>query len=189
MIRPSLVLLAQRAAGKVVFDERVALVVIEEVKAACLVGAVVGAVTGADAAVVGHGVKAILGVHGGVDRTNGFTGGGFTLHTGHRLGHHRWVVLHPLGCLLFLAVRVVVFLLARVVAVHANPVHFTTHGDLLLADDRDVVLGLTGNGTGGATHTRSEVDGHAPLMKRIVDELLGLAVLAGIPGGGTLGLV
>ena len=51
-----------------------------------------------------------------------------------------------------------------VVAVEANPVHLTATKHLILADDRNVVLGLTGHDTGVAADAGVEVDRHTPLV-------------------------
>ena len=50
------------------------------------------------------------------------------------------------------------------VAVDADPVHLAAAQHLLLADDRDVVLGLAGDHAGVAADAGVEVDRHAPLV-------------------------
>src|SRR4029077_5299557 len=52
--------------------------------------------------------------------------------------------------------------------IDAQPVHLAAASDLLLADDRDVVLGLAGDDAGAAAGTRRQVDGHAPLVARVL---------------------
>ena len=52
--------------------------------------------------------------------------------------------------------------------------HLTTHGDLLFTDNRDVVLGLTGNETGVAANAVVEVDGHRPLLALVKEVLVSL---------------
>ena len=51
---------------------------------------------------------------------------------------------------------------ARVVAVDADPLHRAAALDLVLADDRDVVLGLAGDDAGVAAHAGGEVDRESP---------------------------
>ncbi len=134
-------LLAERALVEVVGNERVALVIIEEIEAAHLVRAVVRAIARADAAVVGHRVEAVLGMHGGVDRANRFAGSQLALEAGDGLRHQCGIV----------RVEIVV-LLGGEVAIHTDPMHFAALGDLFLADDGNVVLCLAGYEAGVAAH-------------------------------------
>ena len=53
------------------------------------------------------------------------------------------------------------------VAVHADPVHFAAAVDLVLTDDRNVVLGLAGNRAGVAARAGREVDRHPPRVTLI----------------------
>ena len=62
------------------------------------------------------------------------------------------------------------------VAVNANPVHRSTFGHLILANDRRVVLGDAGRDTGIAPRTRPEVDRHAPTPIAL-DSLLAVDLL------------
>src|ERR1051325_3590311 len=52
--------------------------------------------------------------------------------------------------------------IAFVVAVDADPVHLAATRDLLLTDDRNVVLRLAGDHTGAAAGAGAQIDGHAP---------------------------
>ena len=74
---------------------------------------------------------------------------------GHRLVHHlRFVQIF--------------LIFADKVAIHAHPVHFAAIVYLLLADDRNIVFTLTGDGTGITTGADVEVDGHAPLISAFI---------------------
>ena len=57
----------------------------EEIEAAHLIRAVIGAVTGADAAVVNHVIQAVAAVICGLHRADQFAGSVLALHAGHRL--------------------------------------------------------------------------------------------------------
>ena len=73
---------------------------------------------------------------------------------------------------------------AAVVAVDAQPVHFAADDHLLLAHDRDVVLGLAGDHAGIAADAGRLVDRHAPGVFRLFvfgierRQIFGMAVLA-----------
>jgi len=54
------------------------------------------------------------------------------------------------------------------VAVQADPVHLSAFGHLLLADDRDIVLGLARHHAGVATDAGVQIDGHAPGMAGVL---------------------
>ena len=84
-------------------------------------------------------------MHRGADRADQLARRLLAVHAGHRLEQRA-----ALG-----AGR-------RLVAVDADPVHLAAGGDLLAADDRDVVLGLAGDGAGVAADAGVEVDRHAP---------------------------
>src|ERR1035437_5139217 len=108
--------------------EVLVLVVVVEVESPDLVRAVVRAVPGPDAAVVGHLVDAFLAVGGRQDGADDFAGRLLAVHA-----HDRLVVRgRVLGRTL-------------VVAVNPDPVHLAAAADLVLADGRDVVLGLAGD--------------------------------------------
>src|SRR6185436_14525559 len=119
-----------------------------EVEPPHLVGAVVAAVAGADAAVVGHLVEPLEAVRGGRHRADHLAGGVLAVHAGDRLVEHR-------------ARRLVV---AGVVLVDAQPVHLAAAEDLVLAHHRDVVLGDAGGDAGVAAGAGREVDRHPPLV-------------------------
>ena len=51
--------------------------------------------------------------------------------------------------------------------IDANPVHLASGRDLLLADDRDVVLGRARHRARAAARARGEVDRHAPLVSLV----------------------
>src|SRR5213080_1911503 len=105
---------AQRAGDLLLADW--SLGVIEIIEAAHFERAVVRAVAGADAAVVGHDVETILAVDGSVHGTNRFARCVLTV-----LAHHRFVddlrIFRPIAAVL------VEWFFARVIAVDANPMH------------------------------------------------------------------
>src|SRR4030095_3082736 len=115
----------------------------EEVEAPHLVGAVVRAVAGADAAVVDHDVQAFAVVHGRVHRTHDLAWGPLAMLAEHRL-----------------EVRIGRVELARVVAVQPDPLHLAAVRDLLASDDRDVVLGLAGDDARVAPDAGVQIDRH-----------------------------
>src|SRR6185312_7415672 len=127
---------------------------VEEVKAAHLIGAIVQTVAGSDASVVDLLVEPFGAVDGSVNLADVFARRVFALHTGDRL-RHRFGVFNGAG----------------VVAVDADPVHVAAHLHLFLADDGDVVFGLTSDGAGVATDAGGKVDGHAPLVALIPNHL------------------
>ena len=112
--------------------ERPAPVVVEPVEAARLGRAVVGAVTGADAAVVDLLVQPLAGVHRRHHGADRLAGGVLAVLAHHRLVQH----LGRVG-------------LAAVVAIDAQPVHLAAPARLGLADHRDVVLGVARDHAGG----------------------------------------
>ena len=114
-------------------------VVVEEIEAAHLVGAVVRAIPRADAAVVGHDVEALVVVDGGVDRADRLARRVLALLAGHRLEEH----LRVLEILRVL--RIAAGHVGGEIAVDADPVHLAAAHDLVLADDGDVVLRLAGD--------------------------------------------
>ena len=57
-----------------------------------------------------------------------------------------------------------IFLSARVKGADANPVHLAMNCDLLLADDRNIIFCLTGDGAGVAADAHIEVNHHAPFV-------------------------
>src|SRR5262249_28785682 len=118
----------------------------EEVEPADLVRAVVRAVAGADAAIVGHLVQPLEAVRGGGHGADDLAGGLLAVHAEYGLK----IELGIAG------------VLPLEVAVDADPVHLARGEDLVPADDRDVVLGLAGDHAGIAADAGVEVDHHAP---------------------------
>ncbi len=156
--------------------QRLAAEVVEVVESTHLVRAVVGAVAGADAAVVDHCVEAVRGVHGRRDGTHLLARCVLALLTGHRL--------HRDGCRLIGVVSLGRLLEAEV-PVDPEPVHLASAEDLVLADDRDVVLGLAGDHAGRATGAGVQIDRHSPAVLGAV-ELLGLPERKSV--GGVVGI-
>src|SRR4051812_26090243 len=129
---------------------RLPILIEEEVEAPHLVWAVVRAVARADAAVVDHVVQAFRAMRRRADGADQLARRGLALHAGDRLV----IRLDRIGVL-----RVTLE-----VVVDADPVHLAPAIHLLLADDRDVVLGLARDGAGAAARARRQVDRHAPLV-------------------------
>src|SRR6185312_7959173 len=117
----------------------------QEIEPPDFIRAVVGAVTGAHAAVVDHHVEAFGRVNRGSDRADLLAGGVLALVTGHGL-----------------EVRARRRKITIVVSVDANPLHDAAPGGLVLADYGDVVLRIATYDTGVAAHAGIHVDGHAP---------------------------
>ena len=105
---------------------------------------------------------------------------------GHRLVNHLWIIdpvlevlfvvtcsLRTTGAVRMRRVRYVTS--AGVIPVDPQPVHLAAFGNLILANDRDVVLALAGYHTGVAAHARTEIDGHAPLVH--IASQLGLVLI------------
>src|ERR1039457_4452438 len=125
--------------------EVLVLVVVEEVEAPHLVGAVVRAVLRPDAAVVGHLVDAFLAVRRGGDGTHDLTGRLLAMHAHDGLVVHGGILWRPF-----------------VVPVDPDPVHLAPAPHLVLADRRDVILGLTGDDAGVAARAGRQVHREAP---------------------------
>ena len=134
-----------------------ALVEIEPIEATNLIGAVVGAVPRADAAVVGHCVNTLFVVNGRVHRADAFAGGCFAMLAEHRLDRHLRILRGQLR--VHIGIRIV-----AVIAIDAHPVHLAATGHLVLADDGDVVFALTSHHAGRAADARLQIDDHSPLM-------------------------
>ena len=140
------VVFAVAKGSKVMLANR-ALVVIEEVEPAYLVRAVVGAITGADAAIVGHHVEPFLVMRGRIDGADILAWSGFTMLAEHGLDDDLGVVYPrlelllaiPFECIEKLAVRLGAMgcgeRMAGVIAVDAQPMHLAPAADLILADD------------------------------------------------------
>ena len=93
-------------------------------------------------------------VRGGLHRADVFAGRVFALHAGNGLLDHFGIVL-----------------IARVVAIHADPVHFAAAQHLIFADHRSVVFRHAGDHAGVAAGAGRQVDRHAPLVALVVGEL------------------
>src|SRR5204863_865189 len=100
-----------------------------------------------DTAVVHHVVQPFVAVNGGADRTDDLAGRVLTVHAGHRL-----------------KVRLRVVGRSAIVAVDSNPVHLASAQDLVLPDDRNVVLRLAADNARVASDAGIDVDGHSPLV-------------------------
>ena len=131
---------------------RVPILIQQEVEPAHLVRAVVRAVARADAAVVDHVVQAFVVVDGRGHRADHLARRVLALLAGHRL-----------------VIGVGVLEVAGVVAVDPQPVHLAAVEDLLLADHRNVVLGLAGDDAGVAAGADVLVDGHAPGVALVLE--------------------
>src|ERR1017187_2187486 len=137
----------EREDGKVLV-----LVVVEEIEAAHIVRAVVRAVLRPDTAVVGHLVDAFLAVRRGGDRADDLAGCLLAVHA-----HHGLVVYERvLGG-------------ALVITVDPDPVHLAAAPHFLLADRRDVVLGLAGDGAGVAAGAGRKVHREAPRVPVVLE--------------------
>src|SRR5205823_7840887 len=101
----------------------------------------------ADTAVVDHVVEPLVAVHGGADRTDDLARRVLALHTGHRL-----------------KVRFRIGRGTAVIGVDTNPVHLPAAQHLVLADDRNIVLGLAADNARIAPDAGIDVDRHAPLV-------------------------
>ena len=119
----------------------------EPVEVAHRVGAVVGAVERADAAVVDLDVESFRVVIGRVDRAHRLAGRVVAL-----LAQHRHV--------LHLHVRELAF----VVAVHADPVRGAALGGLLGSRNRQIVFGVASHHAGFAARAAVQIDRHSPTV-------------------------
>src|ERR1044071_104746 len=135
-----------------------AFVIIKEVKATDFIRTIIGAITRSDTAIIDHQIKAFLVVDGGIDRTNVFARSRFAV-----LAHH-WLsddlrVINP-GLELLFVIRIeglkeiLFFGAGGIVAVYPEPVHFAAAPDLILTNDRDVVLTLASHDTSSAADTK-----------------------------------
>ena len=95
-------------------------------------------------------------IHG----ADSFTWCRLTLHTSNWLWDHLGIVLVTFS--------------GREITIHADPVHFTTHGDLLFANNRNIVFCLTSNQTRVAADAIIKINGHRPLLTLIVEVLVSL---------------
>jgi hypothetical protein len=124
-----------------------ALIIIEVIEPANLPRAVVCAVTGANATIVGHEVQPILAVNCRIYRTDSFTWSVLTMLAHDRMGEH----LRITG-------------IAGEVAVETNPSHVSIFTDLILSDNRNVIFSLAGHNASITPSAGVEIDRHSPLV-------------------------
>src|ERR1019366_3096627 len=123
----------------------------EEIEAPHLVGAVVGAVTRAHAAVVDHVVEAFGAVRGGLHGADQLAGRVLAVHAGDRLVVNGGIVLFAL-----------------IIGIDAQPVHGASAAHLVLTHHGDIIFRLAGDHTRAASGAGVEVDGHAPRVSFIL---------------------
>lgn len=121
--------------------------VLVPVEATDLVRAVVGAVAGADAAVVDLEVHALVAVHRGVGRADDFAGSIVAVLTHDRLLDN--VHIETVG--------------SAVITMDGDPVHLAVLAHLVAADHGNVVLAGAGHYAGVAARAGVEIHRHAPL--------------------------
>ena len=121
---------------------------LEEVEAADLIRTVVRTVTGSNTAVVNHLVQTLMAVNRRCNWTNRLTRRLLTLHT------WNW---HEVR-------NRIVYILAFIIVVQANPVHFAATRDFLLTNDWNVILSLAGDRTRVTADTCCQVNRHRPLV-------------------------
>src|SRR4051812_32237450 len=102
-------------------------------------------------------------MHGRVDRAHALARSAFAMLAKHWLEHDLGIVGRGLR----------VGRRAAEITVDAKPVHLAAAADLLLADDRDVVLALAGDHASAATNAAGQINGHAPLMLNALQSRLG----------------
>ena len=119
--------------------------ILEKIKPAHFVRAIVGAIAGADAAVVNHVVQPLVAVAGGPHGANQFAGRVLAMHA--RDG-------------LMVGLRII--RASFIIAVDAQPMHLPAAGHFGLADDRNIVFRLACDDAGVAADAGVDVDGHAP---------------------------
>ena len=98
-------------------------------------------------------------MHRGIDRTDALARSELALLASHRLE----------GNLRILGDRGVALESGRIIPVEPDPVHLTAAQHLVAPDNRDVVLGLTGNHAGVAADAGIQIDRHAPLVGTILN--------------------
>src|ERR1700733_1594876 len=111
----------------------------EKVEAPHFIGAVVRAVTRADAAVINHLVETLGAMHGCCHRAYQLAESIFTMHARNRLEIYFRILNWTLE-----------------VAIHAQPVHVASLGDLLFPDYGNVVFRLARDGARMAPGARVE---------------------------------
>src|SRR5208337_3753648 len=124
---------------------RIPILEAQEIEAAHFVGAVVGAIARADAAVVDHVVQAFRAMGRCAHRADLLAGRVFALLARHGLEERlriieRGIVLGGIAGRFAAGSRFGV----RIVAVDADPVHFAAAHDLILAHHGNVIFGLAG---------------------------------------------
>src|SRR5579875_530119 len=134
------------------------IIVVEEVKSAHLIGAVVGAIAGSNAAVIDHLVDTLYAMLRRPYRAHIFARRLFTLHARYRLEVDAWVVCK----------RLEIVGLRLVVGIHPNPVHMPPPHNLRFSNHGNVVLRLTGHHADAATNARLEVNDHTPVVSAFV---------------------
>src|SRR4029434_1587143 len=131
---------------------RVKIGILEKVEPAHFVRAIVGAIAGADAAVVNHVVQHLMAMIGRTHRADQFAGGVLAVHTRHGL---------------MISLRI--FRASFIIAIDAQPMHLPRAGHFGFAYHRDVVFCLAGNDTGVAADAGAHVDGHAPGVTLVLE--------------------
>src|ERR1019366_4998554 len=117
----------------------------EEIESPHLVGAVVGTIPRAHAAVVDHVVEAFGAVSCSLHGADQLAGRVLAVHARDRL-----------------VVDGGIALVALIVGIHAYPVHRASAAHLVLTHHGDIVFRLAGHYTRAASGAGVEVDGHAP---------------------------
>ena len=125
--------------------------VLQKIKASDLVGAVVGTISGTDAAVVNHVVESLGAMRGCGHRTDHLARCILAVHARNRR-------VESLG----------IFGRSFEVAVHPQPVHLSAAQYLVLTDDRNIVFGLAGNDARVAADARAQIDRHPPRVAGIL---------------------
>ena len=119
--------------------------------------------------VVGHYVEALTVMHGRVDRADTFTRRIFTVLTKHTDEGDLDLLRHLSG----------LSRLSREVAIQAHPVHLAATEHLLLTNNRNIVLTLTGDDTGRTAGAAVHINRHAPLLD--ANQLVVFAAIVAFP--------
>src|SRR5262249_50810390 len=118
---------------------------IEKIEPSNLVGAIVGAIPRTDTPVISHLIQAFVAVSRCTNRTNRLTRRLFAVLAQHRFKKHLWLIQ-----------------IALVVSVNAKPLHLASSTDLILPDNRNVVLSLACNHACVTADARAQIDRHSP---------------------------
>src|SRR5690554_5777494 len=121
---------------------------VEVVEAADLIGAVIGAITRTDAAVIGHIVEPLGRVRGRVDRADVLARGLFAVLASDGLKRDA-----RLG-----------IIIANEIAIDADPAHLAAHLDGALTDRGDVIFGLAGDRASVTSDAGAQIDDHTPAI-------------------------